>query len=47
MKQLWAAYDSTDSKYLNLLFALQYFVFLQKVLANLPTIYYKNSTMNN
>ena len=29
--------NSTDSKYLNLLFALQYFVFLQKDLATFTT----------
>ena len=33
----WLITNSTDSKYLNLLFALQYFVFLQKDLATFTT----------
>ena len=33
----WLITNSTDNKYLNLLFALQYFVFLQKDLATFTT----------
>ena len=33
----WLITNSTDSKYLNLLFAVQYFVFLQKDLITFTT----------